>query len=102
MKKLHVLTGIASATLMSYGLVAQAANSVTVSMPTNSGESAYNITLTGHSGNSWTYNVAWVKGKTLSHWDLALGSCSGHVINNYRLKTVVWKGRERGIKTKVI
>ncbi|OQW94572.1 MAG: hypothetical protein BWK79_05495, partial [Beggiatoa sp. IS2] len=50
-------------------------------MPTNSGESAYKIALNGHTGNSWTYKVEWVKGKALSHWDLSLGNCLSHVTN---------------------
>ncbi len=53
-------------------------DSVTVYVKDNR-DSTYKITLESNEGNSWTYKVVWIKGRDLSHWDLALGSCLEHV-----------------------
>jgi hypothetical protein len=84
MKNQILKSSIAAATVVCASLfvvtTAQAGDSVNVSMPTNNpAVSEYNIALTGQSGKSWTYTVSWVRGKTLSHWDLSLGSCLNSV-----------------------
>jgi len=84
MKNKILSISIAAATIFSASLfvvtTAQAGDSVNVSMPTNNPPvSEYKITLANQSGKDWTYTVAWVRGKALSHWDLSLGSCLGNV-----------------------
>jgi len=84
MKNKILSISIAAATIFSASLfavtAAQAGDSVNVSMPTNNPPvSEYKITLANQSGKDWTYTVAWVRGKALSHWDLSLGSCLGNV-----------------------
>jgi hypothetical protein len=42
-------------------------------------DSAYSIALVGREGNTWTYEVAQVAGRDLSHWSLGLGACAEHL-----------------------
>ncbi len=48
------------------------------------GESKYEIKLQSHNGNTWTYFVREVAGKSLSHWNVGIQSCldKGAVISS--------------------
>ena len=41
--------------------------------------SEYEIYLESHDGNTWTYFVREVSGKSLSHWNVGIPSCIGHI-----------------------
>lgn len=42
-------------------------------------DSQYKITFVERDGNTWTYNVEELKGRSLSHWDLGISSCLDHI-----------------------
>ncbi len=65
----QVLTGLAMV-LVSISMLAQA-DIVTL----GDGESKYEIYLESHVGNTWTYSVKEVAGKSLSHWNVGIQSC---------------------------
>jgi len=45
------------------------------------GSSKYDISLQSHVGNTWTYSVSEVSGKSLSHWNLGIPSCIEHIVD---------------------
>ncbi|GAK58510.1 von Willebrand factor type A domain protein [Candidatus Vecturithrix granuli] len=42
-------------------------------------DSQYKITFVERDGNTWTYKVEELKGRSLSHWDLGISSCLNHI-----------------------
>lgn len=42
-------------------------------------DSQYEVSLVGHEGNTWTYNVKELNGRSLSHWDLGISACLDHI-----------------------
>ncbi len=82
MKNKRYLIGMACVTSLVFGMSAYAEgdvlDSVTVHV-NDKKDSTYQITLKSNEGNSWVYEVVRKKGRDLSHWDLALGSCLEHV-----------------------
>jgi choice-of-anchor A domain-containing protein/uncharacterized repeat protein (TIGR01451 family) len=45
-------------------------------------DSQYKITFVEHDGNTWTYKVEEINGRSLSHWDLGIGSCLSHITDS--------------------
>jgi hypothetical protein len=46
-----------------------------------SNEGSYEITLVSHVGATWTYKVKEISGKSLSHWNLGIPNCIGHLVS---------------------
>jgi hypothetical protein len=75
MKTMRQLMGIICMTCLIYGLpVLTHATIVTLG-----DGSKYEIYLESHVGNTWTYSVSEVSGKSLSHWNVGIPSCIGHI-----------------------
>jgi len=45
-------------------------------------DSKYGFTLVSHVGNTWTYEVEELKGRSLSHWGLGLGLCLNKIASS--------------------
>ena len=75
MKTMRQLMGMTCTACLIYGLpVLTHATTVTLG-----DGSQYEIYLESHVGNTWTYSVSEVSGKSLSHWNVGIPSCIGHI-----------------------
>jgi len=82
MKTMRQIMGMTCTACLIYGLpVLSHATIVTLG-----DGSQYEIYLASHVGNTWTYSVSEVSGKSLSHWNVGIPSCIGH-ITDYTPKT---------------
>ena len=58
------------------------AHAVDILIPNDNKQSTYAVNLVSHVGNTWTYSVAQVKGRTLSHWVLGINNCLNNVVSS--------------------
>lgn len=56
----------------------ETSDEVIISLEDNK-NSQYKITFVERNGNTWTYNVEEINGRSLSHWDLGISSCLDHI-----------------------
>jgi len=73
------LLGVSIATM---AMLSPFAHAVDILIPNDNKQSTYAVNLVSHVGNTWTYSVAQVKGRTLSHWVLGINNCLNNVVSS--------------------
>jgi hypothetical protein len=65
---------------LAFMMGASSAQAVIVELNDNK-DSSYEIVLVSHVGATWTYRVKELSGRSLSHWNLGIPNCIGHLVS---------------------